>query len=209
MNVFAELLATDGVVEVCELRCAAVGFLALHGGLEAATYEIARAAAVDSGASLYAVVQPDDLRWHVPSHHYDATCSEALAGFCAHVELAISLHGYGGLRDTDTRWTTALLGGSNRDAARALAGALRDALPAYDWIDDLERMRQYRGVHPANPVNATRGGGVQIELPPRVRGTSPIWDGVERDGRGFVTHTATLVATLASWARSRMVRDPR
>ena len=28
---------------------------------------------------------------------------------------------------------------------------------------------ELRGVHPANPVNRPRLGGVQIELPPRIR----------------------------------------
>jgi phage replication-related protein YjqB (UPF0714/DUF867 family) len=202
---FADLLAAEGVVEVCELRSARIGFLALHGGLEATTYEIARTAAATSAASLYAVVQPDDLRWHVPSHRYETTWSESLAAFCAHVDVAISLHGYGGVRDSNTRWTTVLLGGSNRGAAVMLADALRAALPDYAWIDDIDRIpSEYRGLHPGNPVNATREGGVQIELPPRIRGTSPIWEGVERDANGFVPHTATLVATLASFAEARM-----
>jgi phage replication-related protein YjqB (UPF0714/DUF867 family) len=40
------------------------------------------------------------------------------------------------------------------------------------WIDDVERIPPHlRGVHRANPVNRVRGGGVQIELPPRVRKT--------------------------------------
>jgi phage replication-related protein YjqB (UPF0714/DUF867 family) len=210
VTLFADLLATEGVVEVCELRAARIGFLALHGGLEATTYEIARGAASESGASLYAVVQPDGLRWHVPSHRYETTWSESLAAFCAHVDVAVSLHGYGGLRDAATRWTTVLLGGSNRETAGALAAALRAALPEYDWIDDLERIpSEYRGLHPTNPVNATRAGGVQLELPPRIRGTSPIWEGVARDDRGFVPHTATLVATLARFAKSRMAANSR
>lgn len=163
------LLAFPGVEEYCELR-SRFGFLALHGGLEAGTAELADAAAHAGGASLYAVVQPDDLRWHVPSHYYDPSLSPGLRDFLEHVEIVVSVHGFGGLRGADDRWTTALLGGANRDLAHALASALRDALPNYRWIDDVEVIPpQLRGVHPGNPVNRPRLGGVQLELPPRVR----------------------------------------
>ena len=182
------LLALDGVEERIELR-SRFGFLALHGGLEEATAEIATAAAADAGASLYAVVQPDDLRWHVPSHRYDPRHSVGLARFLAHVDVVASVHGFGGMRGHDDRWTTALLGGANRALAGAAAGALRDALPGYRWIDDLDAMPPHlRGVHPDNPVNRTRRHGVQIELPPRVR-RQPDVD--------------VLVATLARLARQQ------
>ena len=32
---------------------------------------------------------------------------------------------------------------------------------------------EFRGLHPANPVNRPPAGGVQVELPPSARGTSP------------------------------------
>ncbi len=164
-----QLLATPGVQERCALA-SRFGFLALHGGLEAGTAEIAQAAAAESNASIYAVVQPDDLRWHVPSHAYDPSHSETLVAFLDHVDCAVSVHGFGGLRGDDDRWVTGLLGGSNRELAARLAGLLRDALPGYRWLDDLERIPAHlRGVHPGNPVNRPARGGVQLELPPRVR----------------------------------------
>jgi phage replication-related protein YjqB (UPF0714/DUF867 family) len=164
-----ELLASRGVEERCTLR-SPVGFLALHGGLEAGTAEIASAAAEAAGASLYAVVQPDDLRWHVPSHRYDPAHSAALAAFCDHVDMVISVHGYGGLRGHDARWVTTLLGGANRALAGELASSLRAALPQYRWIDDLDDIPSHlRGLHAGNPVNRPRRRGVQLELPPRVR----------------------------------------
>lgn len=165
----AELLAAPGVQERFVTR-SAFGFCALHGGLEQGTAEIAAAAANRSGASFYAVVQPENLRWHVPSHRYDPACSHALGAFVAHVEVAISVHGYGGLRTSDERWTTALLGGGNRELAQRLGKELSAALPHYTWITDMERIPAHlRGVHPSNPVNRVAHGGVQIELPPRVR----------------------------------------
>ena len=128
------------------------GFLALHGGLEAGTAEIAQAAAVASNASVYAVVQPDDVRWHVPSHAFDPSQSDALVAFLEHVDCVVSVHGFGGLRGDDDRWITGLLGGSNRALAGRLAELLRDALPGYRWIDDLDRIPSHlRGVHPAQP----------------------------------------------------------
>jgi phage replication-related protein YjqB (UPF0714/DUF867 family) len=197
------LLACDGVVEHCELRSPRVGFLSLHGGLEATTYEIASEAARRSGASLYAVVQPDDLRWHVPSQCFDPQESPHLDAFCAHVATAISLHGFGGVVDRPDRWTTVVLGGSDRVAARALGSALRAALPDYAFFDDLDDIpAQYRGVHSANPVNCTSAGGVQLELPPRIRGNSPVWADTPRNDHNFVPVTETLVETLATFART-------
>jgi phage replication-related protein YjqB (UPF0714/DUF867 family) len=174
--VLDELLATVGVQErfVAGSR---VGVCALHGGLEQGTAEIAEAAATASGASFYAVVQPDDLRWHVPSHRYDPALSLCLRAFLTSIDIVISVHGFGGVRDADDRWTTALLGGTNRELAADLAGALTQALPQYRWIADLDSMpRHLRGLHPANPVNRVAHGGVQLELPPRVRRSGPDYD---------------------------------
>jgi phage replication-related protein YjqB (UPF0714/DUF867 family) len=173
---FDQLLATPGVEERLVLRCE-FGFCALHGGLEQGTAEIARAAAERVGASYYAVVQPDDLRWHVPSHRYDPEQSAELQAFVSHVDAVISVHGFGGLRDADDRWTTALLGGTNRELAHVLGDALDRALPQYRWVRELEEMPAHlRGIHPSNPVNRVRDGGVQIELPPRVRRAGPDYD---------------------------------
>jgi len=184
--VLAELLALPGVDERLTLR-SRFGFCALHGGLEAATAEIAAAAAHAAGASYYAVVQPDDLHWHVPSHRYAPAQSSALSEFLAHVDVIISVHGFGGVREADDRWTTALLGGSNRSLARVMGSALGAALPGYRWIGDLDAIPSHlRGVHPANPVNLAPNGGVQLELPPRVRRPSADYD--------------TLVTTLSSMA---------
>jgi phage replication-related protein YjqB (UPF0714/DUF867 family) len=57
-----------------------------------------------------------------------------------------------------------------------------------------------RGVHPDNPVNRVRGGGVQLELSPRVRGISPRSRPPGDDGLSSVT--SALVRGLAAAARS-------
>ena len=184
----AELLAHDGVEEELALR-STVGFLALHGGsLERDTDHIAREAAETAGASLYALCQPDDLRWHIPSVRMDPADSPALGRFLGHVDIVLSVHGYG----RDGMFTTLLLGGGNRGVAAGVAGHLRDALPGYRVEDDLDAIPQpLRGLHRDNPVNLTRRGGVQIELPPRIRLQGPNADPAAR---------AALVAGLASAA---------
>ena len=189
---FEDLLAEPGVEEVLELR-SRIGFLAFHGGsLERMTDVVAIDAAQRSGASVYAVVQPPGLRWHIRSVDVTPDASAALAAFVAHVDVAIAIHGFG----REGYWTSLLLGGTNRDLASHVGRHLRPALPDYAIVDDLEGIPvELRGLHPRNPVNLPAGGGVQIELPPRVRGTTPHWEGWE--GPGHCPPLEALVAGLA------------
>ena len=167
---FAQLLATPGVEEVVELR-SPFGFMAFHGGsLERMTDVIAVRAADAASASVYAVVQPPELRWHIPSQRIGKESSAGLRSFLDHVDVAVSLHGYG----REGLWRTILLGGSNRTLADHLASWLQPALPHLEVRVDLDAIPlPFRGVHPTNPVNMASGGGVQIELPPGVRGLTP------------------------------------
>lgn len=192
---FADLLRQPGVEEVLELR-SPFGFLAFHGGsLEQQTDVIATEAARRAGASLYAVVQPTDLRWHIPSRLIDPAASPALASFLEHVHTVVAIHGYG----RAGRWTDILLGGNNRGLAALLGERLATALPDYHVVHDLDAIpAELRGRHPDNPVNRARGGGVQIELPPRVRGLGPVW--ANWDGPGLPPPTEALVDALAAAA---------
>jgi phage replication-related protein YjqB (UPF0714/DUF867 family) len=107
----------------------------------------------------------------------------------------ITVHGFGqrGL------FGSLLVGGGNRNFAEHIGNALRGRLPAYDVITDLERIpSNLRGLHPDNPVNLPRHGGVQIELPPRVRGASPMW--WDWEGPGLTPHTLSLIDALATAA---------
>jgi phage replication-related protein YjqB (UPF0714/DUF867 family) len=188
--VFADLLSHPGVEEHVVFG-SPVGFLALHGGLEPGTAEVARAAATTSGASLYTVVQPGDLHWHVPAHQVAAADAPSLAAFLTHVDVVVSLHGY--LRAELPM--AVLVGGTNRRLARRLGTALRASLPDYDVVDDLSAIPpDLRGVHPANPVNLTRGGGIQLELPHPVRAIGPFRNA------DYERHTDALVAVLAGFA---------
>jgi len=191
---FAQFLALPGVVEQLELA-SPVGFLALHGGLEPGTAEIAREAATRAGASCYAVVQPGDLKHHVPSHEIEPDCSHRLSEFLAHVDTVVSVHGYWG---HDELHTALLVGGGDRSLAADLARQLRSALPDYVVIDDLDGIpRRLRGLDPRNPVNRAKRG-VQIELPHPVRAIGPYGHG-ER-GAVHRAHTEALVGALAAFA---------
>ena len=191
---FAELLAFDGVHEVAELR-GPFGFMAYHGGgLEEMTDVVARTAAERSGASYYGVLHPPQWELHLPSTRVAPDDSPRLAEFIAHVDVVITVHGFG----RPALMTSLLLGGQNRELAGHLAGHLRRTLPAYDVIDDLDAIpKELRGVHDHNPVNLPAHRGVQVELPPRVRGSSPLWWDWEG---GLTPHTEALIDALASAA---------
>ncbi len=196
---FRDLLAVDGVEERLALR-GSLGFMAYHGGsLEEMTDVIAETAAQRSDASYYAVVQPPNFNRHIPSHKVAPEESTLLDQFVAHVDVVITIHGFG----RHHMWTTLLLGGQNRELAEHVAGHLRPLLPDYTMETDLAAMpKELRGLHHRNPVNLPPCQGVQIELPPRVRGRSPIW----RDwpGPGLVPHTQALIDGLVAAATTWM-----
>lgn len=194
-----ELLACDGVHERSVLAPASrVGFMALHGGhLEAMTEAIAAAAAAAADASLYAVHHPNGLDRHLPSVRYRPSESTVLAEFLAHVDVVVSIHGYG----REGWWTHLLVGGAERTLAGRLAGELAPRLPEYQLVHDLDELpAALRGLSPDNPVNRAGGGGVQLELPPRVRGISPFSPPPGADG--WSPPTRALIDGLAAFARA-------
>lgn len=195
---FDELLAHPGVEEELCLR-SRFGFMAFHGGsLEEMTDVVAAEAASRSGASLYAVRQPPDFQWHIPSNKVDPAHSPALQSFLDHVDVVVAVHGFG----RQDMWATLLLGGQNRQLAAELGGTLGERLPQYAIVDELDAIPSaLRGLHPANPVNLPASAGVQLELPPRVRGMGPYWR--EWEGTGLTPHTEALIDGLATTARSR------
>lgn len=176
-----ELLALGGVSEELEIR-SRVGVCALHGGgLERVTEVVAREVAVRTGSSLYALVQSDGSRRHLPSTRFTSGVSDRLDAFLDRVDTVMSIHGYG---RHDDFWAV-LVGGANRRLAHHVAGHLRGTLPEhYRVVDDVHAMpHTLRGMHPENPVNRPPGGGVQVELPPSIR-----WN---RDHRDWSDHADT------------------
>lgn len=178
-----------------------LGVMAYHGGnLEVGTDDIAVAVADQVGASCYVIRQPDDLAWHIPSRRFGPAESDEMDRFLDHVDEVVTIHGYG----RRSMLTTVLLGGRNRPLAARLGSHLRAGLPGYEVIDDLDHIPPpLRGVHDDNPVNRPQRRGVQIELPPRVRGNGPFWNGW--DGGWPTPHTESLVdalvRALAAWPR--------
>jgi phage replication-related protein YjqB (UPF0714/DUF867 family) len=194
LGVLGDLLREPGVVEDLGIG-SRIGFLAIHGGLEPGTAELAIAAARLAGASHYTVSQPDDLKWHIPTHQIDPADAPNLLEFLEHVDVIVSVHGYSRV---DLRMAV-LVGGANRDLAHRLGEALRAALPDYEIVDDLDEIPvNLRGVHPDNLVNLARGGGVQLELPHPVRAIGPY--GIGDAAEYFRAHSDALVDALAGFA---------
>ena len=191
----SELLSQPGVDEVSQLR-SRFGFMAIHGGgLEEMTDVIAERAAEAAGASVYLLRHPDRYPHHLPSARFDPAQSPRLAEFLDHVDVAVSLHGYGRIG----RSTQLLAGGRNRTLADHLARHIQ--LNGYQVVTDLDDIpTELRGLHPDNPVNRVRDGGTQLELSVRVRGLSPRSPLPGADGLSSVT--SALVQGLAAAARS-------
>jgi phage replication-related protein YjqB (UPF0714/DUF867 family) len=190
----AELLKMPGVSEECVLR-SNVGFMALHGGSQdRGTDQIARQAAEQAGASYYAIVHPPQLRVHLTSRLYDPNHSGSLRSFLDHVDVAISVHGFG--RDGFSLWLDSnrglviepygpairgnqtgplrgiILGGRNAQLLDAARGLFRCRFAGYHVADERVRL----GFHPDNPVNLPSAHGVQIEMPPGLRGIGDFGD---------------------------------
>jgi phage replication-related protein YjqB (UPF0714/DUF867 family) len=138
---------------------------------------------------------PDHYPHHLSSALFDPAESERLAEFLDHVDVAVSLHGYGRIG----RSTQLLAGGRNRALAAHLARHVQ--VPGYQVVTDLDAIpRELRGMHRDNPVNRVRNGGTQLELSVRVRGLSPRSPLPGDDGLSPVT--TALVQGLATAALS-------
>lgn len=199
-----EFLARSEVNELCELR-SRFGIMAYHGGnLERTTDAVASELARRTGASFYGVAQDPPHRHHITSTAFDPEHSTALTEFFDHVDIVITIHGYGRRRF----WRHLLLGGRNRELARHLAGHLRGHLPRrYRVLDDLESIpKDLRGQHPRNPVNRPPSRGVQIELPPTIRWNYREWGWSDHQGvsrtRDIDRLIDALCAAVASWPDS-------
>jgi phage replication-related protein YjqB (UPF0714/DUF867 family) len=216
-----ELLSLSGVEEVCALR-STVGFMALHGGSQdRGTHEIASRAAERSGASYYAIVQPSGMRVHLTSRRHDPDHSDQLGAFLRHVEIAISVHGFGrdgfslvvdpvrgvviepygparrGRQSGPLRGI--IVGGRNVDLLDETRRLLQDRLTGYHVADERVRL----GFDPSNPVNLPSSHGVQIELPPGLRGIGDFGEQLVPSPDGIVTEVIAALVELADIAGHR------
>ena len=195
-----EFLARPEVVETCELR-SRFGVMAYHGGnLERTTDAVAAEVARTTQASLYAVAQAAPHRHHIASTAFDPSQSEPLGRFMDHVDVVVTLHGYGRRRLR----RHVLLGGRNRALAEHLASHLRTGLPKrYEIVDDLDAIpRELRGQHPRNPVNLPPESGVQIELPPSLRWNLREWGWSDHAGVSRTSAVQALIDSLSEAIRA-------
>ena len=215
----AELLAMPGIREECILR-SNVGFMALHGGSQdRGTEQIARRAADETGASYYAIVQPSGLRVHLTSRRHDPDHSVHLRTFLEHVDVAISVHGFG--RDGFALWLNpnrgliiepygpatrgeqtgplrgVIVGGLNAPLVAAARQLFQRRFAGCYHVAD-ERVRL--GFHPDNPVNLPSAHGVQVELPPGLRGIGDFGENLIPRQDGVVSQVVAVLVELATRA---------
>jgi phage replication-related protein YjqB (UPF0714/DUF867 family) len=213
-----ELLAQPGVEEECAIR-SAVGFMALHGGSQdRGTDLIARRAAERAGASLYAIVQPPRSRVHLTSHRHEPDHSPRFRAFLDHISIAISVHGFG--RDLFALWldpgrgpvvepygpatrgnqtgplTGIIVGGRNAELLAFARQLLHDRFAGYHVADERVRL----GFHAQNPVNLPPAHGVQVELPPGLRGIGPFGDLLVPDDGAVTDQVVDALVELAHHA---------
>jgi phage replication-related protein YjqB (UPF0714/DUF867 family) len=193
-----------------------VGVMALHGGSQdRGTDFIARRVAEESGSSLYAIIQPRDVRVHLTSRLHDPRQSVHLRQFLGHVAIAISVHGFG--RDGFSFWIDPdrglmidpygpalrgrqrgplrgiILGGRNPDLLDSARDLFAGRPPGYHVADERVRL----GFHPDNPVNLPSAAGVQVELPPGLRGIGDFGQHAEPQEDGCLTDTIAILVALA------------
>jgi phage replication-related protein YjqB (UPF0714/DUF867 family) len=223
----AELLTLPGVREECVLR-STVGFMALHGGSQdRGTDQIASRAAEQAGASYYSVVQPAGLRVHLTSRLHKPEHSALLREFLHHVDISISVHGYG--RDGFALWVDAdrglviepygpavrgnqsgplrgiIVGGLNADLLDVARQLLHDRFAEYHVANGRVRL----GFHPDNPVNLPSARGVQVELPPGLRGIGGFGEDPAPRHDGVVTELVKALVELANRASELVGSLPR
>ena len=214
----AELLSWPGVEEICELR-SAVGLMALHGGSQdRGTHEIASRIADETGASYYAIVQPSGMRFHLTSLRHNPDDSDRLRAFLQHVEIAISIHGFGrdgfsltadpvggvviepygpALRGRQSGPLRGIIvGGRHTELLNVARRLLHDRFAGYHVADGRVRL----GFHPNNPVNLPTSHGVQVELPPGLRGIGDFGDQLVPKKDGMVTEVIAALVELTDLA---------
>jgi phage replication-related protein YjqB (UPF0714/DUF867 family) len=196
-----------------------VGLMALHGGSQdRGTHEIASRVAEVAGASYYAIVQPLGLRVHLTSRRHDPAHSERMTAFLRHVQIAISVHGFGrdgfavhvdpgggvvvqpygpALRGRQRGPLRGIIvGGRNEELLELARRLLDDRFAGYHVADERVRL----GFHPNNPANLPSSHGIQIELPPGLRGIGDLGEHLVPSENGVVTEVIEALVDLTNRA---------
>ena len=86
-----------------------------------------------------------------------------------------------------------IVGGRNADMLDAARRLLRNRFAGYHVADERVRL----GFHPDNPVNLPSAHGIQIELPPGLRGIGDFGDQLVPSVDGLVTQVVAALVELA------------
>jgi phage replication-related protein YjqB (UPF0714/DUF867 family) len=141
-----------------------------------------------------------------------------MRAFLDHVEIVISVHGFG--RDGFALWIDPgrglvvepygpelrgsqtgplrgiILGGLNADLLDNTRQVLHGRFAGYHLADERVRL----GFHPDNPVNRPPAHGVQIELPPGLRGIGDLGECLVPTEGGVVVEVIDALVELAKRA---------
>ena len=88
------------------------------------------------------------------------------------------------------------MGGLNGDMVDAARRLLHDRFAGYHVADERVRL----GFHPDNPANLPPAHGIQIELPPGLRGIGQLGDQLVPSADGLVTEVEAVLVELAELA---------
>jgi phage replication-related protein YjqB (UPF0714/DUF867 family) len=141
-----------------------------------------------------------------------------MRSFLDHVEIVISVHGFG--RDSFVLWVDPerglviepygpmfqgkqtgplrgiIVGGQNVELLAAARQLLQVRFAGYHVADERVRL----GFHPDNPVNLPSARGVQIELPPGLRGIGDVGERLVPSEDGVVVDVIDALVELAQRA---------
>jgi phage replication-related protein YjqB (UPF0714/DUF867 family) len=173
----------------------AVGVLALHAGLEGGTGELAQWLSEQIGLAAFVVRQPGVHGAHITSSRIGSDPWPELHAFLGSVTHVVSLHGYAEPAPT----APIQLGGIDRELVQAFGATMRSTGLTVDVLEP--ETGRFAGRAPTNPVNLSRAGGVQLELPLHIRGAIP---GAPRGSRA--EPTAELKFAVRAAIRSLISR---
>jgi phage replication-related protein YjqB (UPF0714/DUF867 family) len=152
------------------------------------------------------------------SRRHNPDDSDRLRAFLQHVEIAISVHGFGrdgfaltadpvggviiepygpallGRQSGPLRGI--IVGGRHTELLDVARRLLHDRFTGYHVADERVRL----GFHPNNPVNLPSSHGIQVELPPGLRGIGDFGDQLVPRADGMVTEVIAALVELTNLA---------
>ncbi len=145
-----------------------VAVLAVHGGgIEPGTEELAEYAAAETGCSLYVFsgrLEKGNSRLRRMSRSLFREEDSLRSRVIGQANAVISIHGHG--RDANEIYAV----GASEVLKGMFVELMAQRLPAFPVVTDPAKIpKGLAGLHPDNVVNLPAGGGLQLELPARLR----------------------------------------